>query len=343
MQRKLLIVLGNGFTIDFLNFLDRDDIDVRNLFSKGSEVPWPTSGKPGFLSFKHCPNLWNLGARPNMSVGDSWALIEDIITCVNVYASQQGKTPANRSYQPNDIYIYAYKELLQYIKHLFIYYDKKIESIPEKIKEWSWFKFLQNSCKDSEINEITVVTYNYDIWLERILKDFKIPFNVGQVGDKSQDTKITILKPHGSISFIHKEKLDLDSYSIKLDRELLDGASDDFFVEYKNLENNYLVTALIPPAGESSRFNHTWSGQIRSTAKAKASSLGEDDELIICGLSYWYVDRAELDELFVSCDFLADVVMINPSPQRTLTAVLTSIFSNFIVYTNSKTLDKILS
>ncbi len=236
MPRKLLIVLGNGFTIDFLNFLDRDDIDVRNLFSKGSEVPWPTSGRPGFLSFKHCPNLWNLGARPNMSTGDSWALIEDIITCVNVYASQTGRTPKSRSYQPNDIYIYAYKELLQYIKHLFIYYDNKIESIPDKIKDWSWFKFLGSSCKNSEISEITVVTYNYDVWLERILKALNICFNVGQIGNKNHNSKVTVLKPHGSISFIHKNELDLDSYSIKLDRELLDGSSDDFFVEYKDLE-----------------------------------------------------------------------------------------------------------
>ncbi|MEY8251749.1 MAG: hypothetical protein RPR91_05130, partial [Colwellia sp.] len=70
--------------------------------------------------------------------------------------------------------------------------------------------------------------------------------------------------------------------------------------------------------------------------------LSKDDEIILCGLSYWHVDRAELDELIVSCDPLINISMVNPSPQRTLNAVLTSIFSNFIAYTGSGILkDKI--
>lgn len=131
------------------------------------------------------------------------------------------------------------------------------------------------------------------------------------------------MKPHGSISFAHKQVTDRDSYSIKLDDELLDGSTDEFTVNYEDLDSNFLVSALIPPAGESSRFNHTWAAQIRGTAKHKASRLSKDDEMIICGLSYWHVDRAELDELLVSCDPLLNVTMVNPNPQRTINAVLT--------------------
>lgn len=61
--------------------------------------------------------------------------------------------------------------------------------------------------------------------------------------------------------------MDKDSYAIKLDNELLDGSSNDFTVRYDSLENNYLVSALIPPAGDSSRFNHTWATEIRGKAK----------------------------------------------------------------------------
>ncbi len=337
------MVIGNGFSIDFLSHINKlDEIDVLNLFRRGTEVPWPTTGMPGFLSFKHCPHLWNLGARPNMKSEEAMLLIEDIITCVNVYASKEKRNPVGHDYRPNDIYIYAYKELLQYLKHLFIFYNSKIAELPDEAKNWPWLNFLQHANKSEHYSEIVIVTYNYDIWLERLLKKFSIPFNIGLIGDNSNEAKITILKPHGSISFTHKQVTDKDSYSIKLDDELLDGSTGDFLVKYEGLDNNFLVSALIPPAGESTSFNHTWATKIRGTAKYKASRLSKDDEMILCGLSYWHVDRAELDELLVSCDPLLNVTMVNPNPQRTINAVLTSVFSNFVTYSGSEILkDKI--
>ncbi len=339
MGKKLFIALGNGFTIDFLSYINKkDEIDVINLFRRGAEVPWPTTGMPGFLSFKHCPHLWNLGARPNMDTNSAMDLIEDIITCVNVYASKEKRNLVGYEYRPNDIYIYAYKELIQYLKHLFIFYNRKIKDIPDSVSDWPWLQFLKYANETDYYSEIVIVTYNYDIWLERVLEKFKVPFNVGMIGDNSHETKISVLKPHGSISFKHKQKTGKDSYSIKLDNELLDGSTDEFTVGYQSLDDNYLVSALIPPTGESSRLNRTWASQIRQTAKHKATRLATDDEMIICGLSYWHVDRAELDELFVSCTPLLNVIMVNPNPQRTISAVLTSIFSNFVIYSGSNTL-----
>lgn len=337
MSKKLFLVLGNGFTIDFLSHINHlNDIDVINLFRRGTEVPWPTTGMPGFLSFKHCPNLWNLGARPNMSAEDAMNLIEDIITCVNVYASKSNASEVGRDYRPNDIYIHAYKELIQYIKHLFIFYNQQIPVIPESAQEWPWFEFIKYANESNCYSEIIIVTYNYDVWLERLLEQFEIPYKVGLIGDRV-NAKIKILKPHGSISFL-SEKADRDISGIKYDRELQDGSIDDFSVGYDNLDDNYLISALIPPAGDSERFQRMWSFPIRHEAKHKASQLGEDDEMIICGLSYWHVDRAELDELLTGCDPLLDVTMVNPNPHRTINAVLTSIFSNFVTYSSSKTL-----
>lgn len=344
MGKKLFLVMGNGFSIDYLSHIGMTEkIDLINLFRLGTDVPWPTTGMPGFLSFKHCPNLWNLGARPNMSAQDAMLLIEDIITCVNVYASKEKKNQFGSESRPNDIYIHAYKELLEYLKHLFIFYNKKIPDIPLSSESWPWFQFIKNANNSPYYSEVVIVTYNYDIWLERVLNKFSIPFNIGTVSPPLEGPKITILKPHGSISFTHKYQTDRDSYSINLDNELLDGAAEDFIVRYDKLDANYLVSALIPPAGESSRFNHTWAGQIRTDARTKASKLHKDDEMIICGLSYWHVDRAELDELLVSCDPLLNVTMVNPNPHRTITAVLTSVFSNFVTYSGSETLQEKIS
>ena len=339
MSKKLFLVLGNGFSIDFLSHIGLlKDIDVINLFRRGAEVPWPSTGMPGFLSFKHCPHLWNLGARPSMSAEDAMNLIEDIITCVNVYASKKATNTVGSGYRPNEIYIRAYKELIQYMKHLFVFYNKQIEDVSEKAKNWPWFEFIKYANESAYYSEIVIVTYNYDVWLERILLDSSIPFNVGLVGNKTPGSKITILKPHGSISFIHNQKLDREAYDIESARNLLDGTTDDFSESYESLDEHYLVSALIPPAGDSSRFDHTWASQIRGAAKNKASMLSKDDEMIVCGLSYWHVDRSELDEIFVSCDPLLDVTMVNPNPQRTIDAVLTSIFSNFVTYPSSEIL-----
>jgi hypothetical protein len=69
-MKDLFIILGNGFSIDFLNHLCVKDnlpaageISLSNLFENGELVPWPGDDSPGFLSYKHCPSLWTLGAR----------------------------------------------------------------------------------------------------------------------------------------------------------------------------------------------------------------------------------------------------------------------------------------
>ncbi len=61
-MKDLFIILGNGFSIDFLNHLKTNlpqasDISLSNLFENGELVPWPGDNSAGFLSYKHCPNL----------------------------------------------------------------------------------------------------------------------------------------------------------------------------------------------------------------------------------------------------------------------------------------------
>ena len=347
MPKHLLMVVGNGFTIDFLTHLNFvDQIDVSNLFRFGSCVPWPSDGEPGFLSYKRCPHLWNLGARPNMPLPEAMALIEAIITCVNVFVSApqgaRGRTPRNRDGRPNDLYIFGYKELALYLKHLFVYYDSKISQLPPEAVQWPWAKFLKRVHESHSYDRVTIVDYNYDVWLERVLRQLEVPFAVGEIELEPVGTKIRILKPHGSISFAHRTVRDREAFAISHNYELLDGAASDFTVRYDLLAENYLVNALIPPAGESGRFNHTWAGQIRSAAKAAAGVLRREDELLLCGLSYWHVDRAELDELLVICDPATNVKMINPHPLRSMDAVLTSIFDNYISYTSTSVLEALV-
>jgi hypothetical protein len=340
LGKKLFLITGNGFSIDFLRFIDNPkDIDLVNLFRRGSEVPWPGSGEPGFLSFKHCPNLWNLGARPDMGSEESMLLIEDIITCVNVDATYaQIPKSLGGNNRPNDIYFRAYQELLEYFRNIFVFYNNLMPEIPNLANQWPWLEFIKIAHESTHYEEITIVTYNYDIWLERLLIKNSIPFNVNAVGPQLPYCKINIIKPHGSISFSHKFSMDRDSYDIRYDRNMSDYKAADFELSHSNLNIYSSSSALIPPAGESGRMKHSWASELRSKATERAGSLGEDDELVVCGLSYWHVDRAELDELIVGCNPNINVTMVNPKPNRTISAVLTSIFSNFVTYSKSETL-----
>ena len=315
------------------------NIDVINLFKFGADVPWPATGQPGFLSSKHCPNLWSLGARVGMEASEAMSLIEKIITCINVYSSRPSNMQIVSSQKrPNAIYINAYNELLQYLTQLFIFYDKQMTTTASNYENWPWFEFLKYCYNSENYSDIIIVTFNYDLWLERILINSDLKFEVGIIGNNNPSAKIKLFKPHGSISFLHKEKNDKDSYQIRYKSELLDGGSTDFQVAYEDLDENYLVCAMIPPAGDASRFNQTWAGQVQSEMKAKASSLQEGDELIFCGLSYWHVDRSEVDSIINSCHPSVDVSMVNPKPPHLFDAVLTSTFSNYIAYTSSDSL-----
>lgn len=343
MAKKLLIVLGNGFTIDLIYYLrthceQANQIDVSNFFKHGAEVIWPETNEPGFLSYKHCPHLWNLGARPNMNNEEALNLIEDIITCVNVYASHPKKSEIEAN--TYDIYFSAYLELIAYLRNLFIFYNKKFDDIPDMALEWTWAKYLKKHFDDDIYEEINIVTYCYDIWLERILNKLSVPFSIN--GFDNSREKIEIFKPHGSISFKHNSLSDPSMYKITYKKEIKDAPISDFLVQYEDLDNYGLINALIPPAGEANRMQQagdSWSGSIHSNILTKVRQMEKNDDCIICGLSYWHVDRHELDTILVNCNSSLNMKMINPTPTRAFTAVLTSLFENLVVYPNSKILE----
>lgn len=356
-MKKAFIILGNGFTIDFLHYYAEfnptisDKIDVRNLFRLGDKIDTPWDDKPGFLSYKHCPSLWTLGARPGNSIQESTALIEEIITCANMFfdfvnePAQKDKRIEMVDSRKDRIYLKAYSELIVYLRHLFSCYDDAI-SINELEKflsttKWGWVSFFENLATSKEYDKITFITYNYDIWLERILSCLKIPFNVKEFEEETTPC-IEIIKPHGSISFVPKGYITTYSVNYNLDFE---GVSiDQLELKYSNL-THYGKGAIIPPAGDSMRLGITapWSQHLRNKAKSAALDISAKDEVILCGISYWHVDRRELDELLLNLNQDSGFTFINPSPPRDLNAVLISIFKNYVQQSSSAEIGGILN
>jgi hypothetical protein len=346
MGKKQFIILGNGFTIDLLNFIGKNkEIDVKNLFSSGDKVPWPTDKIPGYLSYKHTPNLWQVGVSSTMDSTKSLELIEEIITTANMYTeikrNKNGIDPQYLDSIKQSRYIKAYRELASYLKHLFIYYNGLIEDNllkGEKLDAWGWYKFFKKLQDDSEVEEVIIVTYNYDIFLERIFMLNDIKFMVE--GLEENESKFKIIKPHGSISFAHNTLLPYE-YNIKYEQIFPEAKIMDFNLRYNELSQNYLVDAIIPPAGSSNRINVDWAHVLRKSVLEYAEKMSFSDKVIVSGISYWHVDREEIDELLVNIHPGVDFIMINPSVPRTFSAVIESIFKNYIVYSNSNNLGEV--
>lgn len=298
-MRKAFIILGNGFTIDFLQYYSKVDssinekIDVCNLFRLGDKISTPWEEKPGFLSFKNCPALWTLGARPYNTKEESNALIEEIITCANMFfdfvnePEQKTKRLELTNSNKDKIYLRAYSELNMYLRHLFSSYntmitDKQLEKFLNGNTSWGWIDFFK-AIEKSEYDKITFVTYNYDIWLERILKILKIPFRINGF-DKSCDEKVEIIKPHGSISFVPKGDISA-VYSVNYNLDFEGVPIEQLEIQYDNL-TRYPKGAIIPPAGDSMRLGTTapWSQKLRNEAKNIATSIEENDEIVLCGI-----------------------------------------------------------
>lgn len=341
-MKKLVLILGNGLTMDLLSHLDEEkpNIDLCNLFSKGDTVLWPDGRQErGFLSYKHCPSLWNLGARPNMDKQAANDLVEDIITCANMISS------ANTALPEENIYLTAYYELVVYLKHLFIQYNEQVldrDLLADSIVNWGWLKLIKSAHYSSEYEKIIIITYNYDIFLERLLKLHHIPFSVG--GLEEDKEKIILIKPHGSISFAHNQRADSSTFSIRKSTDMYEASLSDFSVEYDNLSDNYLVNALIPPAGDSSRLTYKWANELRKLVDEYTRDISAEAQCVISGISYWHVDRKEIDTLLAKIsEKNIDTYMVNPRPPKALSAVLTCVLPRHITYSSSEWIGGIIN
>lgn len=343
IEKDVLIVLGNGISIDLVKKLEMENkVDLSNLFMNGDRVLWPGNNEPGFLSQQRCPSLWELGARPGINKEKACKIIDDIITCANVSASSEHPSIDRDS---SNIYIKAYHELVLYLRYLFIYYNNEIETSElEKLidNKWGWSELFKNLNNNPKIKNVTIITYNYDILLERVLKILKIDYQM--IGFTETDCKFKLLKPHGSISFRTEKLSDKQTFGIKYNRDSIGGELKDLIIdEDVNFDKISKVNTMIPPSGESDRYKKSWSSVLRDKSKECAKKMMEDDEVIFGGLSYCSVDRREIDGIITSLNVNTNIKIVNPDSGNTLGAVISSVFNNYIHYTMSDILGRLLN
>jgi hypothetical protein len=340
---KFILVLGNGFSIDFVKSCMPSfaNIDTGNLFSKGAAVPAPGRVQYGFLSAKHTPSLWALNARPYVDAAESMRIFEEIMSAAQAYFGHDKKKAFLGADGLRSTHLRAYCELSYYLRSLFIRYDKQRNQM-RKVSDWPWAKFLECLHKRSDIDEVIVVTYNYDLWLERVLTHLGIDFHYALSSDPSG--KFVLYKPHGSINFIstRQQVADRDEEEISYTLEVQD-IPEEVKAISDNFESYWTKYTLVPPAGDSSRLGARWNGVLRQNLLEKLGSMNDATHTVISGLSYWHVDRGEIDEVLCSINPDSEVLMINPHPPGNLDAVLTTVFSNYTCFLGSEILTEVIN
>ncbi len=238
----------------------------------------------------------------------------------------------------------AYCELIVYLKSLFTHYNDLISKAQlnafVKKTDWGWCSFFNNIDPN---DKITFITYNYDIWLERLLDAYKLNYNV--CGFKDRGANINIVKPHGSIDFI---PMNIRSTSTGIDYNI--GHYVDNSTPIKKIKRyprkfpEFCRSTLIPPAGDSTRVHpsQSWSDVLRNKARSSASDISANDEVVICGISYWYVDRKEIDEILINIDPKVNITLINPNPSSEMNAILCSFFEKYVLQTTSERIGDII-
>ncbi|MCM5682586.1 hypothetical protein M8A51_23900 [Schlegelella sp. S2-27] len=336
---RLLVIAGNGLSMAMLGRKPVESVDLSNLFAMGGDVTWPASGKPGFLSYEHCPNLWALGARQTVSAKTAYEVIEQTITAVNACCL------ADPSSLDDGIYIRAYKELVAYLRYLFVHYDATLQAsgffdAAEVFEPVDW---LLEAIDAPAVTDIDVVSFNYDAFLERSLQKKAVHFSIPLLAE-SPGSKVRVHKPHGSITFCGKTPIDKSAFSINYSggSTFTEGGIDELEVRYDSLDSHFPMVGILPPAGESERYKHRWIRQIWDKAIAAAQKLGENDLVVLYGLSYWHVDRKEIDMLLGEVSRRARVISVNPYPNPQFEAVCCSLFRSYHSYSNAKQLKRMI-
>jgi hypothetical protein len=336
---KLLVIAGNGLSLSMLNKNQVEGVDLSNLFSKGGDVSWPATGKPGFLSYEHCPNLWNLGARQTVTASDAYKVIEQTITAVNACCL------ADPSTLDDSIYIRAYRELVAYLRYLFVHYDSELQASNffDQPAVYDPIDWLLEAVAEAAVTDIEIINFNYDAFLERGLQKKGIQFAIPLLAEQA-GAKVRIHKPHGSITFCGRTSIDKAAFIFNHNGGInfTEGGIGELEVRYDGLDGHFPIVGILPPAGESDRYRHRWIRQIWDKAIEATGSLNENDLVIIYGISYWHVDRAEIDKVLSGISRRVRVVSINPQPNPQFEAVCCSLFKSYHSYSHPKQLKRMI-
>ena len=325
----VLYILGNGFSISLIqglvqaNHIESNLIRLDNLFAQGDAFSVDENSM--YLSSEYCSALQSLGVSSRLTDSDAKEIINNLVTSFNVYSKWRNANISNPYHRTiSSVYVQAYDELNIYLKRLFIYYNSLVsdEMLLDLIDNERIPLLTQIKKSLNEYNNIKIITYNYDVFLERVLSLANIRYNlVGFTYDMRNH--ISIYKPHGSINYSCKTGRGhclYDRLNINIDNLYID----------KKLRIQDSFSSLIAPFGNAMLNINGWTSYIRNQIQnIVVSPL--TDKVIILGHSYGEIDRPEIDNILIKIPKSAQICYIDPKPSQTLVYILKTIFDNVII------------
>jgi hypothetical protein len=213
-------------------------------------------------------------------------------------------------------------ELRHFVALSFAAYQKQSDRFATAAS-WPWGQFIVSIADRLQ----GVVSYNYDLNVETVLEASGVPLRHLAVPQTSLSA-LPLVKPHGSIDYVPASGViggQKPSYPINIFMEMCDMPIQRL-PRYSLQVARYAADVVIPTeASGYSEFQWVRPGRLW------ARRAGVDTRvLILMGLSYWPVDRPELDELIESIPATATAIVGNPSPNPELIDRLGVQFSNVI-------------
>lgn len=290
-MKKFALLVGNGFTLDFMSSHDMKFNSSRPLKNFDSlDISYGN-----FIDF--------LPAIKNELLGQD---INDFEAIAN-YASTH-KVGSSEECQLRRFLAASYS-LLQL----------KLDDYD--ISQWKWEKWL----RENKNNLICSISFNYDLVLERALKSARVPYS--RSGTNEVQKKVPIIKPHGSIDFdIPKQGFKIPYQSIWNSTFTL---NDFGVVEIVPKWEWFLPrfeADIIPPSMENYQERLTW---VKTLPEVYNSVAKDIEALIIIGSSYWDVDRPEIDRYLEGLPKTAIVYIANLEPEEVLLEKISSLGLSF--------------
>jgi hypothetical protein len=177
--------------------------------------------------------------------------------------------------------------------------------------DWSWFTWLK---ANSDILNY-IVSFNYDILLEDVLT--RIDENFGRPCVRGEAQKdIIIYKPHGSIDFGIDEELWAEAidFSYTNNTPLVELWTNMYNkISLCELGNLRLSADIVLPSEKNYIKNYPMVNDGLKEIRQRASSIRD---FVIVGLSYWTVDRPELDYIVELLPLRTRIHFVGPSVNR---------------------------
>ncbi len=171
---------------------------------------------------------------------------------------------------------------------------------------WKWYRWFSKYFESLNC----IVSFNYDLLLERTLSNLKIQFF--RMGSNESKEGIPIIKPHGSIDY------DIPPRAINIQSEyrlncttFLNDAQEVHVITNRDMQIARIEADIIPPTKHNYQSNLSWI-KTPNLIYEKTFSLSVDT-IIVVGLSYWDVDRPEID-YYLQCMHKSTKVIYTENP-----------------------------